>query len=186
MSAKAKMREPKRCLDHRVFNFKRGCFCYESNGVEQTRTGTSKVENSTQVLSCQLRFVHTRLYIYIKTRKLSAAPPMTPIFAKRNFLHQNEGNQSNNNPVLRSFYTCVFALHFRTLYAYPKMLWSSKSESNAISGFKARSPDCEKHCKTHLKISCVNKPLSDHNREYQQKGMAPVQLNPSLRLLSRH
>ena len=121
MSAKAKMREPKSCLDHRVFNFKRGCFCYESNGVEQTRTGTSKVENSTQVLSCQLRFVHTRQkYIYIKTRKLSAAPPMTPIFAKRNFLHQNEGNQSNNNPVLRSIYTCVFALHFRTRYAYPK------------------------------------------------------------------
>jgi len=50
-------REPKTCLG-RVFNYKLGCF----EDVHETRgcgcTPMSMVENSSQVSSCQLKFVH--------------------------------------------------------------------------------------------------------------------------------
>ncbi len=56
-SAKANGTQPKSCLVP-VFNFKLGCLCYESNCEVLTNMPTFKVENSAQVLSCSLKFVH--------------------------------------------------------------------------------------------------------------------------------
>ncbi len=53
---RAKGREPKSCLC-RVFNFKFDCLCYKHNCRIQTSMNASRVENSAQVSSCQLKFV---------------------------------------------------------------------------------------------------------------------------------
>jgi hypothetical protein len=37
-----------------VFIVKLGCFCYKCNCVAKTSTPASRVENSAQVMSCQL------------------------------------------------------------------------------------------------------------------------------------
>ncbi len=50
-------REDKSCLG-RVFNFKFGCLCAECNCMAYPSMPTSRVENSAQVSSCQLKFVH--------------------------------------------------------------------------------------------------------------------------------
>jgi hypothetical protein len=56
-SAKDNLREPKSCLGQ-VFSFKLGSFCCECKYVAQLSTPTLRIENSAQVLSCQLKFVH--------------------------------------------------------------------------------------------------------------------------------
>jgi hypothetical protein len=57
-SAISKGREPRSCLG-RVFNFK---LCLFALQVHDTHTTTSRVENSAQVSSCQLKFVHEKIY----------------------------------------------------------------------------------------------------------------------------
>ncbi len=56
-SATANGREPKSCLG-RVFNNKLGRFASLAAQVHSTHAATSRVENSAQILSCLLKFVH--------------------------------------------------------------------------------------------------------------------------------
>jgi hypothetical protein len=58
-SSKANKREPKGCTClGRVFNFKLNCFTKFAQFVAHTNTAEPRLENSAQVLSCQLKFFH--------------------------------------------------------------------------------------------------------------------------------
>ncbi len=62
-------REPKSCLD-RVFNSKLGRIAILRNKCMAWHAATSKVENSDQGLSCQLKFVHYKSHYWKGKQKM--------------------------------------------------------------------------------------------------------------------
>ncbi len=59
----ANRREPKSCLG-RVFKFKIGRLGFKAVHKHNYHTATSRVENSAQVLSCHIKFVHFNMKIF--------------------------------------------------------------------------------------------------------------------------